>query len=547
MPRLLRFCLLIVLLSTGCGIVPTATVSPPTGAPTPIVLRQDAEPTSEPTAEPEPPTAEPTAEPTSEPAPAEPTAEPEAATATPAPPSALEQQQSALLPEFHGDLAQADRWNRYTVQATLNPDARTLSGALELVYTNRDTQPLNQIYLRLFPNLREFAGALTITDLTVDGVAQPIIYQAGDYVLRVELAAPLEIGVSTTLTMNFTARTPRDAAARNYGAYNLAAGVFALASALPIVALVRDGVWEIAIPSSIGDFVNSETSIYDVTLTAPTSWRMVTTGSMIEQRSDGDLTTMRFVSGPQRDFAIAAVQLAVLSATVDGTTINSYHQPANAVGGQQALDAAVRSLRVFNARFGRYPLQELDIIQIDARRFLGVEYPGLIMMEGQLYAPSRQLELVIAHEVAHQWWFSLVGSDVQRGAWVDEGITSYSEIVYLEEIAPERVEAGLSTFRERYLSVRNAGRDGSLERTVAEMGRAYYGLAYGKAALFFQAMRNEIGEEAFDRFVKRYYAEQRYGYANGAAILANAEAACSCELDDLYNRWVLATGPVAIP
>src|SRR6185503_19707756 len=122
--------------------------------------------------------------------------------------------------------------------------------------------------------------------------------------------------------------------------------------------------WDIERSDPRGDFVNSETALYDVTLTAPADWSLVTTGVVLDGRLDAGQQTMRIVSGPQRDFMISATQLQSISADVDGTKINSYYRAEHAQGGQLALQAAYDALRIFNTRYGRYPPAELDVIEV---------------------------------------------------------------------------------------------------------------------------------------------------------------------------------------
>jgi hypothetical protein len=460
----------------------------------------------------------------------------------------VDAQAAALLPEFAGDLSRAGEWNRYTIVATIDPDGPTLSGAQRLEYTNRNSVPLDRLFLRLFPNLREFAGRLDVANLAVDGQSLRVAYERERFLLRIDLAQPLAPGATVVATLDFTTRTPVNAAQRAYGAFNLESGVLALASAYPIVAQVRDGVWQIDRPSATGDFVNSDTALYDVTLTVPNSWRLATTGVTIDEWHDGDQRTERIVSGPQRDFVISATQLAQISGEADGTRVHSYYRPGSDSGGKAALQAAINSLQAFNRRYGRYPLAELDVVEIDARRFLGVEYPGLTMIEHKLYTQPDILETTVAHELAHQWWYSLVGNDVQREAWLDEALASYSQIVYREEVqSPQAAENELAFFRQRYLAAVAAGRDAPVEQPVGAFRGNYVALVYGKAVLFFQAMREQIGDEAFDRFLKSYYGQYRYGAATGAGLLATAETACACQLDPLYEDWIQKRVPLTPP
>jgi aminopeptidase N len=268
---------------------------------------------------------------------------------------------------------------------------------------------------------------------------------------------------------------------------------------------------------------------------------------VIDERLDSGQQTARIVSGPQRDFLISATQLKQASADVDGTRINSYYRSEHEQGGQRALQVAAEALRIFNRRYGRYPLAELDVVEVAARTFLGVEYPGLIMIEQALY-DGNGLDSTVAHEVAHQWWYSQVGNNVQTESWLDEALASYSQIVYQEEVGgPAAGEAELDFFRQRYRTAVANGRDAPVEQPNTAFRGNYVALVYGKAVLFFQAMRKQIGEEAFDRFLHTHYTQHRYDYISSADLLADAEGACSCDLHPLYENWITKVVPLELP
>ncbi|MGQ9547609.1 MAG: M1 family metallopeptidase [Roseiflexus sp.] len=461
----------------------------------------------------------------------------------------VQRQEAALLPPFVADLAAAEQWNRYTVQARIDPEKRMLSGLLRLEYTNRDSEALDRIYFYLFPNLPEFGGRLDVRRITVDGNPVTVRYESNRFLLRLDLPALLPAGSSATIMIDFSAATPLNANQRYYAAFNREHGVLALASALPMAARRVGSAWQLATPVFRGDVVTSDTALYDVTLTIPASWTAVTTGVAIERSAGGTTQTIRFVSGPQRDFTIVLTRFPSISTDVDGTRITSYFRPEHAEGGRAALDTAARALRAFNHRFGPYPLAELDIVQIDARKFLGVEYPGLIMIDRRLYNGEREgLEIIVAHEVAHQWWYSLVGNDVQAEAWLDEGLTSFSQVIYQEETrGAMAAERELDGFRTMYQRARQAGRDAPLQRPVSALRGNYTAIAYAKGALFFQALRQRMGEPAFDRFLRDYYASFRYRVASSDDVRVVAGQACNCTIDDLYHDWVLTAAPVPVP
>ena len=525
-----------------------ATAIPPTQAPPTQALPTAPSPTAAtPTAAPAtqaPPTAAP---PTIASAPTQAPAEPGLA-ALPAGPLDVQAQAAALLPEAAGDLARAGEWNRYTLSVMIDPAARVLDGQLRLEYTNRDSAPLDRLYFHLYPNLPEFGGRLEVQRLLVAGQPAEVRYEANRYLLRADLPEPLAPGATTTAEISWRVSAPADASDRLYGAFNRESGVLALASAYPIVAIVRGGQWDIGRPDSKGDFVNSETALYDVTLRAPADWSLATTGVAIDGRLDAGQQTARIVSGPQRDFMIALTQLEVVSAEVAGTRVNSFFRADSRQGGQVALDSAVRAIGVFNKRYGTYPLRELDVVQLAASTFLGVEYPGLVAIEQRLYQGEPGLELVVAHEVGHQWWYSIVGNDVQTAAWLDEALASYSQIVYQEERnGPAAAERELQGFRERYQRALSLGRDAPVQQPNPQFVNNYVLLVYGKAVLFFQALRKQIGEPAFDQFLHDYYARSRYGYVSGEQLLGAAEGACGCELGQLYADWITRAVPLELP
>jgi aminopeptidase N len=72
----------------------------------------------------------------------------------------------------------------------------------------------------------------------------------------------------------------------------------------------------------------------------------------------------------------------------------------------------------------------------------------------------------------------------------------------------------------------------------------YAALVYGKGALFLDALRGEIGDEAFQAFLKSYFEQERYGFASGEEFQQVAEAACGCDLDELFDLWVWEGGEI---
>jgi aminopeptidase N len=156
--------------------------------------------------------------------------------------------------------------------------------------------------------------------------------------------------------------------------------------------------------------------------------------------------------------------------------------------------------------------------------------------------------IATAHEVAHQWWYNVVGNDVFEEPWLDEALTTYSSGIYSQEAIGQEWYQGLVDFWEaRYDQLLAEGEDdlvtGSLEYYEDPGRRASYGgVVYTKGALFFKDLREEIGDQAFFTALQSYYQNYQFEIATGQDLLDAFEAAAGRQLDDFYDQW-LFTAP----
>ncbi|WP_298817912.1 M1 family metallopeptidase [Chloroflexus sp.] len=487
--------------------------------------------------------------------------------ATPAPPSVFRDeppaaattidpfiaaQAAAMRPEYVADLTQAD-WDRYTIDIQLDPDRLRLDGQITVVLTNQTEINFDTIWFHLYPNHPDFGGRLDVTSAHIDGIPVPSRTLHGDTLIGLVTPRLIAPGDRATVTMTFTAHAPRNASRRTFGAYNMEAGVWSLASFYPLLARYIPGIgWDTRPIVARGDFTVSAIALYDVTVNIPFGWDLVSSGSAIEDRGLADgRRQVRFVSGPQREFYLAALQgLQQVSASIDGTHVISYVQAGDTAAGERSLAIATTALGVFNQHFGAYPYAEFEVIQAALTQFYGMEYPGVVLIEQNLYRrDDRLLETTIAHEISHQWWYGLVGNDAQGEAWLDEGLASYSQILYYELTGESaQAEAELNAFRATYRRLRERGGDAPLATPPSGLSNGrYVPVVYAKGALFFHALRQRIGEEAFQRFLVGYVESARYREIAGPDLLRAAEQACACDLSDLFQDWVVSATAVAIP
>jgi hypothetical protein len=398
----------------------------------------------------------------------------------------------------------------------------------------------------LYPNLAEFGGQLDVTCATIDGAAVEPQLEDSNWVLRLPFATPLAAGATARATLHFQATTPRHAAETKYGAFNAQDGLWTLASFYPTLAIRVDNAWDTLRPNNWGDFVNSDMSLYHARVVLPAGDELLSSGDTTSDCGVGQCRAS-VAAGPQRDLTLVLLRgWEHERKQVGTTTVVSSFPPNLRAGGERTLAITVDAVARYNAAFGIYPYDELDILPIPASSFAGVEYPGLIMIGSSFYTPedtgSFTLADVVVHEVAHMWWYDVVGNDVLREPWLDEGLASYTgEYLYTEWIGAR--SPTLTERRRASIDRLNLGKtpiDEPVEGYQNE--QAYVAVIYARAPLFFDALRHELGDEIFFKLLREYYRRNTFGRATTASFKALAEEVAGRKLDTFFAQWFRPAG-----
>ncbi len=467
-----------------------------------------------------------------------------------------------LLPEFRDRVyAEASgRLSRYEVSAVFSPatdEAARISGTLDLSFVNQTGEEQPALYFRLYPNSAEYgSGGLDVTAARVEGMAVPIAFDLDETIASIELPTPVADGQAVDVHLQFTTTIPTNPT-RSYGMFGFDRknGTYALAHWLPLLAGFDSELgWNLEPLSVFGDPVFTNTALFDVRLTVPSDLVVVATGEEVSSRKTLPGMTLRhFVSGPARDFVLVIDDdFQSDSLPVGGTMVTSWFNPNSARGGANVMLWGAQSLAVFNSLFGPYPYTELDLVQVDlGNGAAGVEFPQILFIGGDHYAEDALtrripdfLEFVVVHEVAHQWWYGLVGNNQYLHAFIDEGLTNYVSAVYFEiEYGQERYDfqVGLN-FKLPYLSMLFAG-DGDQvvdQPTDSFPSQHAYGTTvYAKAALGFEAVRNAAGDSAFFSGLQAYADAFAFTFAIATPddLRHALEQASGQDLTELWRHW----------
>lgn len=471
------------------------------------------------------------------------------AASPPAPLADLAIYQPALLPSFATDVVLRANAPRYDIALSLQPGEKpVLKGVQHVHYTNEESIPLNNLVFRLYPNLPAFGGRMDVSTVIVNGTPVKPLYAANRSAIYIPLRPALAPGETVQVEIEFETILPTDTRS-GYAVLTYADGVYALSGAYPTIPVYDLQGWNVEIASPYGDVTFTDTSFYRVQLTVPAGLVVVSSGQTVEvtDRDDGT-RSWTAVAGLMRDFYVAMSQdYQLVYDFIDGVRINSYYRLGQKEGGELALHYARAALRLFSQLFGPYPYTELDIVPTPTNAG-GVEYPGVIVTAQSLYPEkSEYLEFVVAHEVAHQWWYGLVGSDQVDEPWMDEALTNYCAYIYFQYTASPEKAAHIKkvAFEDAYRELQQNHLDRAIGGPVAGFRTQsdYVAVVYGKGPLFFDAVRERLGDAAFFAGLRLYLEQHRYGIAYPEKLIAAFEDASGKQIDDLYNAWVLGRPP----
>jgi aminopeptidase N len=432
----------------------------------------------------------------------------------------------------------------YHLVFNIADDLYHVTGTEEVHYTNAEEVALDQVELRLFPNI--LGGEMIVSNVRVDEQTVTPDYGLENSLLIVPFAKPLEPGQSLVLHMDFSVTVPQTVE-KNYGVLAYAEGVLTLAHSYPMVCVYNQEGWNAEIPPQSGDVTFADASFFLVKVNAPKGLTLVTTGQTIGSDEAGQAQTLSVASGPARDFyLVASPNYKKISQTFGEVTINSYAPENLESGAQMALDTAVRAVSDFSKRYAPFPYTELDIVATPTLA-LGIEYPGMIAITSRIYdlnqnlnntSASAYMESTVAHETAHQWFYNLVGDDQLDDPWLDESLAQFATLQYYgDEYGPNGEQGFRSTLENRWARVNKA--DIPIGLPVAKYSPDEYGaIVYGRGGLFFVALKKQIGTDAFDTFMKDYARNLSWGIATPQLLQSLAEKQCGCDLAEIFNQWV---------
>ena len=244
----------------------------------------------------------------------------------------------------------------------------------------------------------------------------------------------------------------------------------------------------------------------------------------------------------------------------NGIEIHTFHRVSDMKRWNDAAATGAMMMAALTRRFGPYPYPSFSIVEepIGAG---GVEFPNIVWVSPRYRNDgTRRFESVIAHEMAHNWFYGMVGSNETAQAFLDEGFTSYAETGLMETLFGRTGNLTLprQDFWLRWLhplddSRRRAWRNylefqarGIEEPVVTHSDRfkhpgAYYPSVYDKTNIGLWTLRAMAQERRFDEALREYFMTWRFHHPYADDFFAFMNRALGDSYDWFFRGWFLRT------
>jgi aminopeptidase N len=242
------------------------------------------------------------------------------------------------------------------------------------------------------------------------------------------------------------------------------------------------------------------------------------------------------------DGGLGACGRAPASPRPDGCVeVTAWAFPPDTAHARYVFRRSAEMLDLYADVFGPYPYEKLANVQ-SSTRFGGMENASAIFYSEQAIAQGRDIEGTVAHEIVHQWFGNSITPADWPHLWLSEGFASYFGPYFWEQAESEaEFQRRIAQNRDRYLAsdvthrpVVDRGSENLLDLLNAN--------SYQKGSLVLHMLRWVMGDPAFFRGIRAYYARHAGGNVETRDFEAVMENAYDGSLNWFFEQWLHSPG-----
>lgn len=476
----------------------------------------------------------------------------------------------------------------YAIDVRLDDVKHELFASEKIEYVNNSSQTLREIYFHLWPNaykndntalaqqlLEDGDTAFYYSNDTERGFIDQLNFKVNDVavkwtydsvhidICKIQLNQPLLPREKIMISTPFHVKIPNS----RFSRLGHEGQAYQITQWYPKPAVFDRNGWNVISYLNQGEFY-SEFGSFDVKITLPKNYVAGATGDLVDGEketawlnekvqetkkrtsygrdlsfppSHPETKTLHFHQDRVHDFAWfadkryhvmkGAVTLPHSKKTVTTWTMYTNSKPHLWVNSINYVNSAIHYYSLWN---GDYPYNSVTAVEGALSAGGGMEYPNITVI-GPVHSPL-ELELVIVHEVGHNWFYGILGSNERIHPWMDEGMNSFNETRYMETKyagSDKNILSGLMGNLDAFLRLNllshnqihelsylvNArrGLDQPIELPASEYTKLNYGgIVYSKTAIALNYLKAYLGDSLFDKCMQSYFNEWKFKHPQPA-------------------------------
>ena len=510
----------------------------------------------------------------------------------------------------------------YKINVSLNDSLHELSAFEEIIYTNNSNDTLKSLYFHLWPNAYRNNKTALAKQLVENGETKMFYAEKSDLgfidslafhvndkqviwsydskhidVCILILNEPLTPHSSIKITTPFHVKLP----SAKFSRLGHIGQAYMITQWYPKPAVYDNNGWNQMPYLDQGEFY-SEYGSFDVSITLPQNYLLAATGDRIGNTDDemkflnqkvidteekiitykkgGDISfisdmsfpkssrtfkTIRFQQKNVHDFAwFADKRFNVLKGEVELPDSKNkvetwaFFTNKNLPYWIKSLNYLHDATYYYSLWNGDYQYKHVSAVDGTISAGGGMEYPNITVI-GDINNDF-SLETVIMHEVGHNWFYGMLGSNERKNAWMDEGINSFNELRYIQTKYPNATLAsllgrdssftlgGFNKFKQAaqyelfYAEMAKQNLDQACSIHSADYTSSNYGaIVYSKTAFIFNYLMNYMGQEQFDAAMHEYFNDFKFKHPQPNDLKIILQKHCSKNLDWFFNELIGST------
>ena len=429
-----------------------------------------------------------------------------------------------LIPEDFSSAAEEAREpiavQHYGIEAELLPQSHELKAKVQIRFQAREN--ISSVEFELNNNLLP----INITDEKGQTLSARRV--ADSLTIEVSLKEPLSKDQTATITFEYEGK--------------LADAQYSPVEGVQLAYIGEEGSY-LLYPARWFPLSGYATNRYtaDLHLKVPAGFQVVSGGEPQPPVTEQGLVRYSFsFPRPQFPGSVAVVSRSPEVVDAEGLSMKVYFSPERQAMARTYGEAAAQMVNFFSSKFGPPPVANLSIVEMDDRSLGGYAGPGVIFLSPRAIGSELNVRL-LAQEVAQQWWRGLVSPATRADLWLDHGMATYSEALYLEHLGGKEAlearmkEMSIDALTNDTVPIRGAGR-------FAEFSPEYKSILYDKAGVVLHMLRWFLGDEAFFGALQQFTNQFAFQTATTENFRKALEQASSQDLKVFFMQWMDSTG-----